>query len=83
MGIINIFKKGVRHLKSGVDTWVVKWTARYGEFYGDTTKRYQAFTDKQEALDFADSIRRAHKLIGNTSGTRVTVTKTESGLDDK
>lgn len=84
MGIINIFKKGVRPLASGVDTWVVQWTARYGRYHDDTEERYQAFTDKQEALDFADSIRRAHKLIGNTvpSETTVTVTKTKSGLKD-
>lgn len=84
MGIINIFKKGVHPLTSGVDTWVVQWTARYGKFHDETEKRYQAFTSKQEALDFADSIRRAHKLIGNRaiSETTVTVTKTKSGLDE-
>jgi hypothetical protein len=80
MGIINIFKKGVRPLHSGVDTWVVEWTRRYGSFHGDTEQCFQAFTDKQEANDFAESIRRAHKLIGNTSGTCVSVTKQHSGL---
>lgn len=80
MGIINIFKSGVRPLASGVDTWVVEWTARYGEFSGQTKQKYQAFTDKQEADDFADSIRRAHKLIGNTYGTTVTVKHMSCGL---
>ncbi len=80
MNIINIFKKGTRQLTSGVDTWVVEWTRRYGRFSGDTERCYQAFTNKEEAEDFADSIRRAHKLIGNTSETYVSVSKQKSGL---
>ena len=33
------------------------------------------FLSKEEADEFADSIRRAHKLIGNTNGTHVSVRK--------
>lgn len=77
--IINIFKRGTKQLNSGVDTWVVEWTRRYGIFSGDTEQCYQAFTDENEANEFADSIRRAHKLIGNTSGTQVSVRK-QSGV---
>jgi hypothetical protein len=80
MNIINIFKKGTRQLTAGVDTWVVEWTRRYGEYSGDTEQCFQAFTNKEEADAFADSIKRAHKLIGNTSGTYVSVTKQRSGL---
>jgi hypothetical protein len=80
MSIINIFKKGTKELTSGVDTWIVEWTRRYGQFSDQTEQCYQAFTNKDEAEDFADSIRRAHRLIGNTSGTYVSVTKQKSGL---
>ena len=80
MGIINIFKSGTKQLTSGVDTWIVEWTRRYGKYHGDTEQRYQAFTNKDEAEEFADSIRRAHKLIGNTSGNNVSVKKANSGL---
>lgn len=82
MGIINIFKKGTRELNSGVDTWVVEWTRRYGEYSHSTEKCFQAFTNKDEAEDFADSIRKAHKLIGNScwSETKVTVKQQKSGL---
>lgn len=73
--IINIFKKGFKQLHTGVDTWIVEWTRRYGRFSDDTEQCYQAFTDENEANEFADSIKRAHKLIGNTSGTRVRVYK--------
>ena len=80
MKLINIFKKGTRQLHSGVDTWVVEWTARWGDYSGNTKQCFQAFTDEQEAYEFADSIKRAHKLIGNTHGTNVTVKKQSSGL---
>lgn len=82
MKIINIFKKGVKQLTSGVDTWIVEWTRRYGQYSGDTEQCYQAFTNKEEAEEFADSIRRAHKLIGNTSETYVSVKKQKSGLEN-
>jgi hypothetical protein len=82
MGIINIFKRGTEQLTSGVDTWVVEWTRRYGVYSNDTEKCFQAFTNKDEAEDFADSIRKAHKLIGNScwSETQVTVKQQKSGL---
>ena len=75
MKIINIFKKGTKQLNSGVDTYIVEWTRRYGKYSDEIAKCYQVFTDKEEAEEFADSIRRAHKLIGNTSGTTVYVRK--------
>lgn len=82
MSIINIFKKETKQLTSGVDTWIVKWTRRYGQYSSDTEQCYQAFTNEKEAEEFADSIRRAHKLIGNTSGTYVSVKKQNSGLEE-
>lgn len=80
MGIINIFKSGTKQLNNGIDTWVVEWTRRYGRFSDETEQCFQAFTNEEEAEEFADSIRRAHKLIGNISGTRVFVKKQTSGL---
>lgn len=81
MGIINIFKKGTQQLNSGIDTWMVEWNSFEKRItIADIVPRYQAFTDKDEAEEFADSIRRAHKLIGNYGGTAVTVTKQTNGL---
>lgn len=81
MGIINIFKKGTKQLTSGVDTWVVEWNCFEKIMVSASiVPRYQAFTSKDEAEEFADSIRRAHKLIGNCGGTSVTVTKQNNGL---
>lgn len=80
---INIFKKGTKKLNSGIETWIVEWTRRYGVFSDDTEQCYQAFTSKEEAEEFAESIRRANKLIGNTSRTKVTVKKQSSGLEEE
>lgn len=81
MGIINIFKKGTQQLNSGVDTWIVEWYCFESGFsLADIKPRYQAFTNKEEAEEFADSIRRAHKLIGNVGHTDATVKKQKSGL---
>lgn len=80
MGIINIFKKGTQQLNSGLDTWMVEWNSFEKRIsIADIVPRYQAFANKDEAEEFADSIRRAHKLIGNYGGN-VTVTKMENGL---
>ena len=81
MNIINIFKKGTRQLTSGVDTWMVKWHCFESRItIANIVPRYQAFANKDEAEEFADSIRRAHKLIGNYGNTSVTVTKQTNGL---
>ena len=80
---IKIFRKGYETLTSGVDTWIVEWTKRVGAYSSDTRRCFRAFTDKQEANDFADGIRRAHELIGNTYGTSVSVYKeTNRGLEE-
>lgn len=81
MGIINIFKSGTQQLNSGVDTWMVEWSYCERIISSANVKpSYQAFTNKEEAEKFADSIRRAHKLIGNIGVTNVTVTKMSNGL---
>lgn len=76
---IKILKKSEENIEV-VETWIVEWTKRYGEYSTDTSKCYQAFTDKESADKLADSIRMAHKLIGNTSGTQVKVYKQNSGI---
>ena len=81
MGIINIFKNGTKQLNSGLDTWMVEWNSFDKRItIADIIPRYQAFANKDEAEEFADSIRRAHKLIGNSGGTSVTVRKMKNGL---
>lgn len=78
---INIFKNGVKELNTAVNTYTVSWTRRYGHFSSDIEKMYQSFTNKAEAEEFAESIRRANELIGNTYDTKVTLTKSKNCLD--
>ena len=65
----------------GVETFIVSWTKRVGEYSTDTKQCYQAFVNHEEAQDFKKSLENAHKLIGNISGTRVTIEKQISGLE--
>ena len=70
---------------TGLDTYMVQWECRERYKYADgavLSKRYQAFTDKQEANDFVEALRRAYNLLGD-KGFSVTVTKMVSnGVSD-
>lgn len=65
--MINIFKKGHKTLTSDIETWVVRWNKRYGDFSGEYEKSAQFFTDESEAKEFADSLKRANRLLGHTA----------------
>jgi len=36
----------------GVETFIVSWTKRVGEYNGDTRQCYQAFVNHEEAINF-------------------------------
>jgi hypothetical protein len=57
------------------DVWVVSWSKRIGEFHGETRICYQAFIQEEDARSFKKSLENAHALIGNTSGTWVSIEK--------
>jgi hypothetical protein len=65
--MLKIFRKGHRTLTSDLEVWVVRWNQRYGEFSTDIKEIAQFFTNKEEAEEFADSLRRANKLLGHTA----------------
>ncbi|MEM5592856.1 hypothetical protein AAHH67_15810 [Niallia circulans] len=65
--MLNIFKKGHKTLTTDIETWVVRWNKRNGEFSNDYKEFAQFFTNKEDAEDFADSLRRATKLLGHTA----------------
>ena len=65
--MLNIFKKGHKTLTSDLETWSVRWNQRYGEFSSDIREVAQFFSNEDEAKEFADSLRRATKLLGHTS----------------
>ena len=64
----------------GLVTWVVSWERRYGNYSHDVEKCYQAFTDREVALQFKQSLENAFKLIGTTCGNKVTIKEQGVGL---
>lgn len=65
--MLRIFKKGHDILTTDIETWVVRWNQRYGEYSGDYKEVAQFFQNKEEAKDFAESLQRANKLLGHSS----------------
>ncbi len=70
--MIKIFSKDRKELKTDVDTWIVKWTTYKSEFlssiqYPKVKECYKAFTDKNEAEEYASALNDAMKLLGITS----------------
>lgn len=60
-----------------VQLWAVRWSRRYGSFHSDTEDVLEAFTSKDEAETFRNSLVAAFKLIRHTGGCRVTLEKME------
>lgn len=65
--MINIFKKGSKTLTTDIDTWSVRWIRVYGGIFLKEEEMAQFFSSKEEAKEFADSLRRANKLLGHTA----------------
>lgn len=64
--MLRIFKKCHETLTTDIDTLVVRWNKKYGQFSDNYKEVAQFFTNKEEAQAFADSLRRANKLLGHT-----------------
>lgn len=81
MSIKNIFKKESKQSNSSLDMWLVEWNCfNTKNNVVDIVPRYQSFANKEEAENFADSIRMAHELIGNSGNTTVTAKRLVAGL---
>ena len=74
--MLKIFKKGHATLTTDIETWVVRWNKRHGEYSTDYKEVAQFFANKNEAKDFEESLNRANKLLGHTS-SHLTWTKCE------
>ena len=78
--MIRIFSKDRKVLTSDVDTWIVKWKT-YGAGssvrYPNVKECYKAFTDKNEAREYADTLNDSMKLLGITALPMATVYKQE------
>ena len=58
-----------------VDMFVVSWWRRYGKFNSDLEKCYRSFFTEDDAILFKNALDEANKLIGNTSNTRVEISR--------
>ena len=52
-----------RRAVDAVRLWEVRWTARTGRYSSDEEPVMECFTSQQDAIDFAESIRLAFKLL--------------------
>jgi len=75
---MKFFKKKVRMPESnatkevdGVQVYVVTWTSRWGSYSSNTNQEFEAFIDKDQAEEFAESIRKAFKLLRFTAENKV------------
>ena len=79
--MIRIFSKGRKELHSDIDTWIVKWKTYESSYsgirYPNVKECYKAFTDKNEAEEYANALNDAMKLIGITALDKATVYKQE------
>lgn len=79
--MIRIFGKDRKKLHSDVDTWVVKWKTYKSSFVGtqypEVKECYKAFTDKNEADEYANTLNDAMRLVGITSLPKASVYKQE------
>ena len=80
--MIRIFSKDRKELYSDIDTWIVNWTTYKVSFggnikYPNVEKCYKAFTDKEEAKEYANALNDAMKLLGLTSLPKAEVYKQE------
>ena len=68
--MIKIFSKDRKTLNSDIDTWIVKWsTYEHGcaVQFPKVKECYKAFTDKNEAREYAAALNDAMTLLGITS----------------
>lgn len=59
----------------GAHVWVVSWKARYGDYSQDTKRVAKAFLNEDDAHQFAESLRMAHKLLQNTNSLCIEIEK--------
>lgn len=68
--MIKIFSKNKQTLHSDLDTYIVKFKTYKSSFsitYPQVEEMYQAFTDKDEAYEYAKRLKEAMKMLGITA----------------
>lgn len=78
--MINIFSKNKQILNSDLDTYIVKFKTYRSGFsitYPNVEEIYQAFTDEDEAYEYAERLKDAMKMLGITALPEPVVYKQE------
>lgn len=78
--MIRIFSKDRKELHSDIDTWIVNWkTYKYSISveYPKVSECCKAFVNKEEAIEYANALNDAMKLLGITSLPQAKVYKQE------
>ena len=79
--MIKIFGKERKELHSEIDTWIVNWTTylyRYSDCTHPCVKEcYKAFTNKDEADEYAKALNNSMKLLCMTALPKARVYKQE------
>lgn len=67
----------LQHVKDapGAEVYLVSWTARYGEYSGDTKRVAKAFFNYDDAKQFAESLEDAQRLLQNTTNLNINIEK--------
>lgn len=73
--LIQIFNVVPTKEVEGAEVYVVSWTARWGDYYGETSRVFKAFLLEDDANEFKQSLIDAHKLLQNTTSINVKVEK--------
>lgn len=80
--MIRIFSKDRKELHSDIDTWIVEWKTYECSFIGirypNVKECYKAFTNKDEAYEYAKALNDAMKLVGITALPKAKVYKQEA-----
>lgn len=51
----------------------VTWLSRKGEYSSDVQPSIEIFPSREEAETFADILRKAHSILGNTNDIKINV----------
>jgi hypothetical protein len=81
--MIKIFTRKTKELTTDIDTWIVVWNTYKYKFSDGThpyvQKCYQAFTNKEEAEEYAEALNKAMTLLQMTALPDAVVKKQEPG----
>ena len=81
--MIKIFTRKTKELTTDIDTWIVVWKTYKCHFsdgsYPYVEQCYQAFTNKEEAEEYAEALNKAMQLLQITSLPDAIVKKQEPG----